>query len=287
MAFTPTVQQLKQLYPWMPAELAQVWLEAFVETDDTELALQEVRNGEGRKIYDSIFPANRRDDGTLRLSEAQYLTTVQSYRNSLARRGLNPAVFADRFPDLIRNEVWSQEFEQRVEAVNQNIGLQSAPIREAFAQAAGLPPEQFSREAILATVLDPEGVGRELLARRISVAQVRGAAAEFGFARSQERADQIVEQAQLNLAQAREFFSQASAQVDPLSDLSRRFERPGQQGVGVDVLEEAFLLRSAEQQARIENLLTRERATFSRTRGLAETARSGAVTGLSSGARRS
>lgn len=256
---TTLLAEFRLLYPWMPESLANVWIDAFIEFDDSELAWQEVRNGEGKSVYDQTFPGNRREDGTLRLTEQQYRSNLLQYRRSLVQRGLNPDLFEGQLSNLIEGEVAPDEFEARIAAINESIVQQGDDVIRAFAEASGVA--DFTPEAALATVLDPEGVGRELLERRISVAQVRGAASESGIFRSQERVEEILRRTDLSLAQAREFFSQAGERTDRLSDMARRFEGPGA-GVSVDDLEEAALLREQQQVSRLTRLLAQETSSF-------------------------
>lgn len=274
---TTVLSDFQIQYPWMPRELANVWVDAFIEYGDSSLAWQEVRNGEGRTIYDQTFPGNRREDGTLRLSEPNYLSTKAQYRNSLRQRNINPEVFETRFGELIAGEVSAQEFESRIAAVNENIAQRSEEIRRAFAEASGVT--DFSPEATLATVLDPEGVGRELLERRISIAQVRGTAAEFGFDRSQERIEEVIRRSQINEQQARGFYSQ----LDPTLNRLQTAEAAalGERAIGVTDIESAALLDDQTQMRRIEQLLQRERAAFGPQSTIRAT-RQGAVMGLGS-----
>ena len=265
-------------YPWMPRDLANVWVDAFIEEGDPNLAWQEVRNGEGKQVYDQTFPGNRREDGTLRLNESQYMSTVAQYRNTLAQRGLDPSAFDARFSTLLENEVSAQEFEQRVSAIQENIIQRSEEIQQAFAEAAGLDPESFTPEAALATVLDPDGVGKELLERRIGIAQVRGTAAEFGFQRSQERVEELIARADIGEQQARQFFAQAQSQLDLFRGIEARAR--GERTLGVSDLEDAALLSEQEDIDNLSRLLSRERALFSSQRRQIAQTQSGALRGL-------
>lgn len=262
--------------PWLTLPLIDVWVEAYIQYGtDPGLILNEVRNGAGRQVYDQVFKGNRREDGTLRLSEGQYFAEVQGYRNSLAARGLNPAIFEDRFGDLIAGEKYAAEFEQNIAAVQEGILMQGGDIRRAFAEASG--GLEFTDEALLATVLDPEGVGRELLDRRISMAQVRGAAAEAGFTRTQAQADALARYG-VSLQQARGFYQRASGTLATLGSTSRTLE--GQAGPTIDTLEDATVLGEQQSASRIERLLARERASFTSNQSTIRRSQDGALTGL-------
>lgn len=274
---TSLKERTRLFFPWMPDNLVDVYVDAFVEFgENTQLAMQEVRNGKGRAVYDSVFPGIRREDGTLRMSEGEYLSTKQSYRNSLALRGLNPALFETRLTDLVIGEVSPDEFEGRIAAVNENINLRGAAFRQAFAEASGLT--DFSEEAVLATVLDPEGVGRELLERRLAVGQVRGSAIEQGVDRTLERARFLVERG-IDTRQVLAFDRAVSGQVRNLQTIEAAAE--GTRTTSVGDLEGALLLQEQEQVDRLARLLAREKSSFTSRRGLVSQDQSGAFTGLS------
>lgn len=275
------LNQFERLYPWMPRELADVYVDAFIEFDDSDLAWQEVRNGQGREVYDQTFPGNRRPRGTLRLTEAQYRSNLLQYRRTLAMRGLNPDVFESRFADLIEGEVAPDEFEARVSAINEAVVQQGEQVIRAFAEASG--STDFTPEAALATVLDPDGVGREILERRISVAQVRGAAAESGIFRSEEEVERILQKTDLSISEARDFYGRANRQVDVLGDFSRRFEGSSSAGVSINDLEKATLLKEQEEVERLSRLLRQEQAAFTRRAGIG---RNREVEGLEGGFQR-
>lgn len=271
------MEQVRLLFPWMNEQLAQVYLDAFVEYGDRgDLAIAEVRNGAGRQVYDASFPGIRRADGTLRMDESTYFSRLQSYRTSIAQRGLDPSVFEASFVNLIEGEVSGAEFESRVSAVNEFVVQQGEQIRQAFAQASG--GADFSPEAVLATVLDPDGVGKELLERRISIAQVKGAASEFGFDRTLERAE-VLARRDLNLASAREFFGRAQGLTRTLGGIARRFDIRDNT-VDIAELEDALVLQEQEQVDRFSRLLSRERASFTPQAGVRRDSRSGGLSGL-------
>ena len=275
---TESLRELaRRTYPWMPEALVDVWADAYVEFgNNTALALQEVRNGEGREVYDQTFPGIRRDDGTLRMRENEYLSTLQSYRNSLRLRGLNPDVFESRLPELISGEVSPDEFESRISAVNEQIVGRGEEFRRAFAQAAGV--DDFSEEGVLATVLDPEGVGRELLERRLSVAQVRGSALQQGIDRDLERARFLVQQG-VDAQQVQQFDRTAQDRLRRLRTIEQATR--GRRSLSIGEVEDAVLLQEQQQVDNLTRLFGRERALFTTQRGLVRRDRAGRVTGLS------
>jgi hypothetical protein len=262
----------------MASTLVDVYMDAFVQFGDRpDLALAEVRNGAGRKAYDLEFPGIRREDGSLRMSEQEYFSTSQSYKATLAQRGLNPERFSAQFANLIESDVSANEFESRVQAVNEGINQQSENIRQAFASSSGIA--EFSNEAVLASLLDPEGVGRELLERRIGMSQISGTARDFGFTISSDRSA-LLDARNLGLAGAQDFFAQAQSVTRDLSSVARRFD-PNDQTVGIDEAADAMILGDQQQTDRFGRLVAREQATFSDTSsGVRRDRNTGAVIGL-------
>jgi hypothetical protein len=270
--------QARLLFPWLTSDLLGVFTDAWAEHGDPTIALQEVRYGTGKSLYDQIFPGNRRPDGTLRYSEEQFWSVQIGYRNALRDAGLNPDIFESRLVDLMEGEVSVQEFAGRVSAITQGIMLQSDQIRQAFGQAYG--HGGLTDEALIAIALDPENIGLDILEHRIGVAQVAGAAMEFGFDRGIGRAEDIVRRTGLGLQGAREFYGQATGLSRTLGGIASRYD-PSDTTVDVGELEQGLLLQDQQQIDRFARILSRERASFSTQRGQVQSNQFGALTGLS------
>lgn len=276
MSRATTIRQLIEVIPWMTPALARVYLDADIEFGEPGRALQEVRFGSGADAYDKVFPGMRRKNGTLRFeSEERYLATRQSFRNTMAQRGLNPNMFEGRFNNLIENEVSASEFESRVAAINESIATRSEGFRRAFSEASG--GVEFTPEAVLATALDPEGVGRELLERRISVAQIRGSALDMGLNRSQRRAEQLLNSG-VTTQDVMAFDRAASDTLDRFQSSARAFE--GGNGPNLRTLEKASLEQDTTAINRLSRLLQRERSAFTSRSGFSSTNQQGTLTGL-------
>ena len=267
-------ERAQTLYPWMDPTLLAIFEDAYVDTGSVELAIGEVRNGAGKARYDEIFEGNRRPDGTLRYTESQYFGVISSYRDSLGERGLNPDLFEGRFGSLVAGEVSPREFESRVSAVEEQIVQAGDTILQAFTQAAGV---EFTPEAAFASLLDPE-IGDGLLKRRISIAEVRGEAARFGFQRSIARGGELVDVGEVTRQQAAQFFSEAGRQVSAFDRFARQFGAPDSD-VDITELESAVLLRDPLQRQRLQRLQRQAASQFSPAVGVAGT-RLGRLEGL-------
>ncbi|GAH10847.1 unnamed protein product, partial [marine sediment metagenome] len=125
---------LDELAPsWMPPRMARLWYREYLEAGGASVAgsglvaKEIIRNDpEYRDLYDKWFPGNRRDDGSLRLDEGDYSTTIESYRNALTGVNVNPDIFEDKFAGLIEGDVGEGEFVQRVESMYERV-IESSP----------------------------------------------------------------------------------------------------------------------------------------------------------------
>lgn len=257
----------------LPQAFLSEFIRLWVQEGSPDLALAMIRND--RALYDLHFPGNRRNDGSLRHSEQEYLSIIEGYEDTVRQRGLNPDLFrsAGTWASGIEN-AWSPlEFEASVSAIEEGIFQRGEEIMRAFSEASG--GIAFTREAVLTSLIDNK-IGDELLTRKISVAQVRGTAAQFGFSRSIQRGNRLYG-AGVNEASAREFYSDARRQVGSLTESARRFNDPDDT-FGVDDLEAASLLSDPKQRQRAMHLRAREVGSFGRQIGVA--GQGNALTGL-------
>ena len=63
------LREARALLPWLPESLIQIYANSFSETQNSDIAIAEVRKSPEYKV---AFPKNVRDDGTVRLSEQDY-----------------------------------------------------------------------------------------------------------------------------------------------------------------------------------------------------------------------
>ena len=70
------LQEVRALLPWLPESLIKVYADAFSESQNADQALAEVRASED---YEQFYPKNKREDGTVRLSESDYAAVKESF----------------------------------------------------------------------------------------------------------------------------------------------------------------------------------------------------------------
>jgi len=258
---------------WLPSELIDQYVNEWVRSGQSELAWAVVRTS---KPYDQYFPSIRREDGTLRMSEQDYMSHKDAFQRELRQWGLNPELFEGRHEDLIRGEVSAQEFRQRIDAKATGV-LQNLPeIRQRFGEFYGI--EDLSDEALIASALDPD-VGRAVLQGRITAAQISGEAQRFGFDRGREASERLVQAGGLDeQMRAREFYAGAARAVPRMERFSERFET-GRPSFGIEQYEEAGLFGTTELQRRMRRLHASEMSMFQQGPSVAME-QGGAFTGL-------
>lgn len=256
---------------WLPPQLAQVWMQAWVETGDASLALDAVQRSDA---YDVYFPGNRREDGSLRYSESEYLAMMEGFEDTILSLGVNPAVFRDDFVALIEGNVSVAEFNTRVQTIADRVLNQAPAIRDFFATHYAI---DMTDAAIVAAALSPT-LNTSLLNRQISVAEVGGQAALRGFGIDLDLATQIYEQGVTGAA-AGQLFSQAATQLPILEILARRHNDPDD-SFDINEFTSAAVFDDPEQRQRIRRLLSAERASFGASSQFAQDRARGAVLGL-------
>lgn len=261
--------QVRFLFPWLPDELVSIFAAKWDETGDSNLALAALQQD---PRYDQYFPGNRRPDGTLRLSEADYATTVDGYRRLIADYGLNPDVFADRFAGLIEGDVSPRELAGRLGAAYEQIVTNVPEVRQEFSRLYGV---EGGEQALFASFIDPD-VGEAILNRRIGVAQVAAEGVRRGFSLQRDFAESIVAEG-VDQEAARQFFTQAENLLPTLDTLAKRHLDPDDD-FDLTELAQAGIFGRSDQSRRIRRLFNAEAAAFSRQSPIAGD--DGALTGL-------
>ena len=270
-----TYAELAQsLYPNMPPDILSIFASEWARTGDPQVAIAEVRRSDA---YEIAFPGNKRPDGTVKFDEVTYTGLKESYIGTLQEYGIprNTSVdlLTDRFTGLIEGEVSAREFAQRVDAVYQGIQENIPEVTEFYRENFGL---ELTPEAIFVGALDPT-VGEEIVAGRITTAQIGGEAARAGFEITGDFAQRL-QRAGISQAQARQLFTSAQAELPRLQELQARggVEQPEQ--FTLEQFTEAAVFQSPEELEEIRQLEAEEQSRFTPIGGAARRGRR--VTGL-------
>ena len=270
-----TYAELAQsLYPNMPPDILDLFANEWARTGDPQVAIAEVRRS---PAYEIAFPGNKRPDGTVKFDEVTYTGLKESYIGTLQEYGIprNTSVdlLTDRFTGLIEGEVSAREFAQRVDAVYQGIQENIPEVTEFYRENFGL---ELTPEAIFVGALDPT-VGEEIVAGRITTAQIGGEAARAGFEISGDFAQRL-QRAGISQAQARQLFTTAQAELPRLQELQARGGVEAPEEFTLEQFTEAAVFQSPEELEQIRLLEREEESRFAPIGGAARRGRR--VTGL-------
>ena len=265
-----TYAELAQsLYPNMPPDVLDLFSSEWARTGDPQVAIAEVRRS---PVYEIAFPGNKRPDGTVTYTglKESYIGTLQEYG---IPRNTSVDLLTDRFTGLIEGEVSAREFAQRVDATFQGIQENIPEVQSFYRDNFGL---DLTPEAIFVGALDPT-VGEEIVAGRITTAQIGGEAARAGFSITEDLAQRL-QRAGVTQAQARQIFTSAELQLPQLQELQAQQGVAEEERFGLEEFTEAAVFQSPEELQQIQRLRAEETSEFAPTTGAARTGRR--VTGL-------
>ena len=265
-----TYAELAQsLYPNMPPDVLELFAQEWARSGDPQVAISEVRRN---PIYEIAFPGNKRPDGTVKFDEVTYTGLKESYIGTLQEYGIprNTSVdlLTDRFTGLIEGEVSAREFAQRVDAVYQGIQENIPEVTQFYRDNFGL---ELTPEAIFVGALDPT-VGEEIVAGRITTAQIGGEAARAGFQVTEEFAQRL-QRAGISQAQARQLFTSAQAELPRLQELQARCGVEETEEFTLEQFTEAAVFQSPEELEQIKLLEAEEATRFTPLTGAARRGR--------------
>jgi len=266
------IAEAAALMPGVPAALLEVYANALLVTGNADLAIVEMR---ADPQYDTYFAGNKRDDGSVRWTEKEYLSIIEAFEVELEGYGVNPAVFAEKFPELIAGDVAPDEFRSRLSTAYGQLINATEEVRTYYAENFGIT--DLTDESVFAAFLDPT-IGEEILGGRLDVAAVGGAGLQYGFDLDPELAERLAQQ-DITGQQAGQLFSQAATQLPILDTLARRHNDPDD-----DFDLEEFLAAAVDadptQSRRLRRLFAQESSLFSRQSAFRTSRDTGGITGL-------
>jgi hypothetical protein len=243
----------------LPPELLDVFVEAYVEHGDPDLAMAAVRNDAN---YDTYFPGNRRDDNSLRLTEQQYQSTVEGYQDVLNSIGINPDLFQSRYGDLVSGDVSVDEFAQeRIYPVYDRVLAASPVVLEEYNRINGV---SLTEEGLVAAMLDPD-LQERILNKKITMAEIGGEAVERGFELARDTAQMLFEQG-VDQRRAEATFGVAANVLPTLNVLAGRHADPDDDFDLGEFLQ-ADIFDDPQQRARMRRLVAQERSMFANAAG--------------------
>ena len=263
----------ESLYPNMPPTILDLFADEWAKTGDPNVAISNVRKTDA---YTAEFPGNKRPDGTVKFDEVTYTGLKESYIGTLAEYGIprntSESLLQTRLTGLVEGEVSAREFAQRIDTVYKGI-QENIPEVQEFYLDFGI---ELTPEAIFMGALDPT-IGEEIVAGKITTAQIGGEAARAGFEISSDFAQRL-QRAGVSQAQARQLFTSAETELPRIQELQGRGGREIEDQFTLEEFTEAAVFQSPEELEELRLLEREEESMFSPTGGAAR--RGGRVTGL-------
>lgn len=189
----------KALFPFLSDELIKAFVDGWSETGDPELGMARMRES---PAYEREFPGNKLAPGQFAMSESDYLAYKAQARDLMAEYGL-PAEYFDRDEDigrLVSHQVRLSQLEERIR--KGYVAALQAPesVRQELSRSFGMGIGDLA-----AFWLDPTK-GEDLLQRKYTEAQIRGAASDTGFGQLGMEDSELLAQYGVDYGQAQEGF---------------------------------------------------------------------------------
>jgi len=264
-----TFEQAKGLYPYLDDRVIRMFMDKYAESGNERLALAEVRSD---AMYAEIYPGIKRTDGTLRMTEQQYIAAVDNMKATVRNYNLNPNEFQDDIVNAISGDVSPLEFRQRMDAGYEGVVNNIPQVKQAYLENFGI---DLPDESIFAMFVSPN-VATKVLEGQIRASQLIGEAEAAGFGGISAQVGQSLVQQGLTQEGARKGFGQAALTLEGLQGAAAR---QGRQGPTATQYVQATQLGQAEQLQNLQNITAQVQSESAAVLGAART-QTGAVTGL-------
>ena len=264
-----TFEQMQGLYPWLDDRLITLYLDKYTESGSERLAIAEMR---ADPMMEVVYPGIRDEDGTLKMTEQEYVFAVDSMKASLRKFNLNPNEFLDDITSAIAGKVAPLEFDERLEMGYEAIVNNIPEIKEAYLTNFGI---DLPNESIFAMFVSPT-VSKNILEGNIRASQILGEAESAGiYGITSSAASNLVSQG-LTQESARKGFLSASQSLTGIQAAARSQGRENL--TAVDYVE-ATQLGSAEDVEALNRILAQQRSASAVKTGAKKT-QTGETTGL-------
>ena len=264
-----TFEQAKGLYPYLDERLVRLFLNKYAESGNERLALAEMR---ADPIMAEIYPGIKRNDGSLRMTEQEYVAAVDNMKATVRTYNLNPNEFADDIAQAISGDVSPLEFRQRMEAGYEGVVNNIPQVKQAYLENFGI---DLPDESIFAMFVSPN-VSTKILEGQIRASQVIGEAENAGLGGITAQVGQSLVQQGLTQEGARKGFGQAALTLEGLQGAAAR---QGRRGPTASEYVEATQLGQAEELKNLQNITSQIQSESSAILGAART-QTGQVVGL-------
>lgn len=264
--------QVRLLFPWIPEGLVQTFTDAWSNYGgDVNLAMGELRQS---PAYETYFPGNKRPDGSTMYAEADYLSIKEGYDRQLRAVGQDPAMYQDRYPDMLASGKSPSELAADLASVQEQVVNMAPEVRARYA-AAGYSSD-LSTAAIFASVLNP-GVTPQEHQRQFALAQIGGATDQRGLSIGDGQVEKLY-QAGLTGQKAADVFGQVAAEFPTYQQLVARNDNPDDPFT-LDDYTNALVLKDPNDLALLDRVMRREQVGYS-NQDLFQRDQQGGATGI-------
>ena len=264
-----TFEQAKGLYPYLDDRLIRKFMDKYAESGNERLALAEMR---ADPIMNDVYPGIKRTDGSLRMTEQEYVSAIDNMRATVRTYNLNPNEFQDDIVSAISGDVSPLEFRQRMDAGYEGVVNNIPQIKEAYLNNFGI---DLPDESIFAMFVSPN-VSTKILEGQIRASQILGEAEASGFGGISAQVGQSLARQGLSQEGARKGFGQAALTLEGLQTAA---QTQGREGPTATEYVQATQLGQAEQLDQLQKLTSQIQSESSVITGAAKS-QTGAVTGL-------
>lgn len=262
--------EAKLKYPYLSEELIDIYTNAYVDTGDSTLALLTMRSDPAMEKY---FPGIRKTDGTLRMTEQEYVVAKEGMQLSLRNYNLNPQVFDDDIVQAISGDVSLSEFNERLEAGYEGIVNNIPQVKEIYQREFNM---DLNEETIFGMFISPQ-LSTKVLENQIRTSQIIAEAeTALGTSALATKVAKGFAQQGVTQRQAREAFQEAAG---ILPGISRAAAAQAREDITAAQYLEATKLGQVEYQQRLGRI-TQQLLSESAVQAGAATTRTGAVVGL-------
>ena len=224
-------------------------------------------------MMETVYPGITKTDGSLRMTEQEYIVAKEFMQLELRNYNLNPQVFDEDIVEAISGDVSPAEFAERLQVGYQNIVQNIPQVKEVYLREFNL---DLNEESIFGMFISPK-LSTSVLDNQIRQSQIIAEAeTALGTSALTTQVARGLQQQGLTQAQARRGFQAASTVLPGLSGGAERFGRDAITASGYVEATELGQQSEAQRIGRIQAQI----ASASSAQAGAATLRTGEVVGL-------
>ena len=266
-------EEAKLRFPYLDDRLIDIYVKSYVDTGDSELAILSMRSD---PMMETVYGGITKADGTLRMTEQEYIVVKEFMQLQLRNFNLNPTVFEEDVVQAISGDVSAQEFSDRLSAGYEGIVNNIPQVKEIYLREFNL---DLNEESIFGMFISPQ-LSTKVLENQIRSSQILAEAetAMGSNALTTATAQSFARQG-LTQTRAREALQAASVS---LGNINLAATQQNRENIGVSEFVQAQALGDAQYQQQLGRI-TQQLLSESSVSAGAQQLRTGEVVGLVEG----